>query len=86
MITLLLLSAAILGLLAFFEPCTIATHTLFSSRLHKTNDKYSSYQSMGLLWLSRSILLISIQYPKTTYFMYENFVLPFLTKHEDKID
>ena len=32
------------------------------------------------------ILLISIQYPKTTNFIHENFVLPFLTEHEDKID
>lgn len=32
------------------------------------------------------IFLISIQYPKTTDFIHENFVLPFLTKHENKID
>ncbi len=32
------------------------------------------------------ILLISMQYPKTTDFIHENFVSPFLTKHEDKID
>lgn len=32
--TLLLIAAAILGFLAFFEPCTIATHTLFAVRTH----------------------------------------------------
>ena len=32
--TLLLVTAALLGLLSFFEPCTIATHTLFAVRAH----------------------------------------------------
>ena len=31
----LLSTAAVLGLLAFFEPCTIATHTLFAVRTHQ---------------------------------------------------
>lgn len=60
MITLLFALAITLGLLAFFEPCTIATHTLFSSRLHKSNNAIVCYQSMLSLWLSRSILLIGI--------------------------
>lgn len=30
----LLITAALLGLLSFFEPCTIATHTLFAVRAH----------------------------------------------------
>ena len=30
-----LLSIAVIGLLAFFEPCTIATHTLFAVRSHE---------------------------------------------------
>ena len=32
MTAVLLTSAAVLGLLSFFEPCTIATHTLFAAR------------------------------------------------------
>lgn len=60
MIILLFVSAITLGLLAFFEPCTIATHTLFSSRLHKNDNTLSCCQSMFALWLSRSILLICI--------------------------
>jgi len=31
---LLLIAACVLGLLSFFEPCTIATHTLFAVRAH----------------------------------------------------
>ncbi len=31
------LSIAVIGLLAFFEPCTIATHTLFAVRTHQKN-------------------------------------------------
>lgn len=31
---LLLITAMLLGLLSFFEPCTIATHTLFAVRVH----------------------------------------------------
>ena len=32
MTALLLSASALLGFLAFFEPCTIATHTLFAVR------------------------------------------------------
>lgn len=60
MITLLLLTAALLGLLAFFEPCTIATHTLFSVRVHQTTDRRACCQSMLAVWLSRSALLMSL--------------------------
>lgn len=58
MILLLLMTATLLGLLAFFEPCTIATHTLFSVRAHKTADTKSCCQSLMTVWISRSILLI----------------------------
>jgi len=34
---LLIFTAATLGMLAFFEPCTIATHTLFAVRAHDKN-------------------------------------------------
>jgi len=60
MITMLLLTAALLGLLAFFEPCTIATHTLFSVRANKTMDKSACCQSLLVVWLSRTVLLISL--------------------------
>lgn len=60
MITMLLVTAALLGLLAFFEPCTIATHTLFSVRANKTMDDKACCQSLLAVWLSRSALLISV--------------------------
>jgi cytochrome c-type biogenesis protein len=59
MITLLLFTAAVLGLLAFFEPCTIATHTLFSVRLHQSKHKHCC-QNLVSLWLSRTLLIASI--------------------------
>jgi len=55
MLTLLLITATSLGLLAFFEPCTIATHTLYSVRL---NQSLTRKMSLLILWLSRSALLI----------------------------
>jgi len=58
--TLLLSTAAVLGLLAFFEPCTIATHTLFSKRVHSNKDNDACCQSLFSVWLSRTILLMGI--------------------------
>jgi len=60
MITLLLITASLLGLLAFFEPCTIATHTLFSVRVHQSNDTKKCCQNLLTVWISRTVLLISI--------------------------
>ena len=60
MITMLLLAATLLGLLAFFEPCTIATHTLFSVRAHQSTNKQSCCQSLLAVWLSRTILVVGI--------------------------
>jgi len=60
MITLLLLTAICLGLLAFFEPCTIATHTLFSVRANQATEKKECCHSLLVVWLSRSALLMSI--------------------------
>jgi len=57
MTTLLLVSAALLGLLAFFEPCTIATHTLFSVRAHQQAGRHCC-QNLLTVWLSRVVLLI----------------------------
>ncbi len=60
MIMLLLLTSAILGLLAFFEPCTIATHTLFSARSHQSNDSRACCQNLFSVWLSRTVLLAAL--------------------------
>ncbi len=59
MLSLLLITSVTLGLLAFFEPCTIATHTLFSAKASQT-DKKDCCQSLLSVWISRSILLISL--------------------------
>lgn len=55
MITLLLVSAVILGTLSFFEPCTIATHTLFTVRAHRQRGTRSDH-SLFTLWMTRSSL------------------------------
>jgi len=60
MLTLLLLTSGLLGLLAFFEPCTIATHTLYSVKVNQPKDNKLCCQSLLSVWLSRSFLLISI--------------------------
>jgi len=57
MITLLLLTSMALGLLAFFEPCTIASHTLYSVKLSQS-EKKRCCQNLITIWLSRSLLLI----------------------------
>jgi len=50
----LFLSAAVLGLLGFFEPCTIATHTLFAVR---TNRHAGRWRALALLAGARIIAL-----------------------------
>ena len=55
----LLSTAAVLGLLAFFEPCTIATHTLFAVRTHKTNPP-QRWLALLQLVLPRTVLLATI--------------------------
>ncbi len=60
MLTLLIVSTILLGFLAFFEPCTIATHTLFSRRVHQNKEVDSCCYNLFSVWLSRSILLIVI--------------------------
>ncbi len=59
MTTLLLATAALLGALAFFEPCTIATHTLFSARSHRASRAQCCRGLLGV-WLSRSLLLAGL--------------------------
>jgi len=55
----LALSALILGLLAYFEPCTIATHTLFTARTHREPQARCCRQLISV-WLSRSLLSIGL--------------------------
>lgn len=55
----LVLVAATLGLLAFFEPCTIATHTLFAARSSQLAAT-QRYKALAQLLLSRSVLLAGL--------------------------
>lgn len=50
----LLGSAALLGLLGFFEPCTIATHTLFAVRAHGSSRRW---RDLALLTGARAATL-----------------------------
>ena len=59
MTPMLLLAASVLGLLAFFEPCTIATHTLFSVRAHRAIGA-GCCQRLLAVWLTRSALLVGL--------------------------
>ena len=53
----ILMLAAVLGLLAFFEPCTIATHGLFAEYAHR-RPAGACCQSLLAVWLSRTLLLL----------------------------
>lgn len=55
----LILTALVLGTLAWFEPCTIATHTLFTARTHRQPQAYCCKQLLAV-WLSRSLLCIGL--------------------------
>ena len=57
MSTILLMTAAALGFLAFFEPCTIATHTLFAVRARHDSVK-QRWWVLAQLTLSRTLFLI----------------------------
>ncbi len=57
MITLLFFTATLLGFLAFFEPCTIATHTLFAVRVHHS-EKRLRILALTQLLLTRIGLLV----------------------------
>lgn len=52
-------TASILGALSFFEPCTIATHTIFSVRLH-AQSRPACCEGLLTLWLSRSFLAVGL--------------------------
>jgi len=55
----LVATASVLGLLAFFEPCTIATHTLFSARAH-ARARPACCGELLTLWLTRSLLVTGL--------------------------
>ena len=55
----LLATATVLGLLSFFEPCTIATHTLFSARAHAAAQVRCCRDLFGL-WFTRSLLTVGL--------------------------
>jgi len=56
MLTTLFVTTAVLGLLAFFEPCTIATHTLFIVRLH-TQRPAQRLRQLFMVWLTRLLMI-----------------------------
>ncbi len=49
--------AGALGLLAFFEPCTIATHGLFAEYAHRRLQG-ACCQNLFTVWLTRTLLLL----------------------------
>lgn len=55
----LLITATGLGFLAFFEPCTIATHTLFAAHLSRETAR-RRWLALAELVLSRTLLLTAI--------------------------
>lgn len=57
--SILLATAVVLGLLAFFEPCTIATHTLFSVRAHGYVQAQRG-RELITLWLARSAFSVAL--------------------------
>jgi cytochrome c-type biogenesis protein len=59
MLTTLFVTATVLGLLAFFEPCTIATHTLFIARLHQ-QPPADRFRQLLVLWLTRCFMIIGL--------------------------
>lgn len=55
----LIATASVLGLLSFFEPCTIATHTLFSARAH-ARARPACCRELLVLWFTRSLLVTGL--------------------------
>lgn len=53
--SIVLFAALLLGTLAFFEPCTIATHTLFTMHAHRKSVS-GCCQQLLTVWVSRIIL------------------------------
>jgi len=59
MIALLIATSILLGALSFFEPCTIATHTLFTVRAHG-QEKNRCCQSLLTVWVTRTLLIAGL--------------------------
>lgn len=57
--TILIITATVLGFLSFFEPCTIATHTLFAARASR-DTAWRRRRALVHLVLSRMGLLAAI--------------------------
>ncbi|MEK7815573.1 MAG: hypothetical protein AAB294_01990 [Pseudomonadota bacterium] len=55
----LIATASVLGLLSFFEPCTIATHTLFSARAH-ARPWPACCRELFVLWVTRNLLVTGL--------------------------
>jgi cytochrome c-type biogenesis protein len=55
----LVVTASVLGALSFFEPCTIATHTLFSARAH-ARAWPDGCREILFLWVTRSALAVGL--------------------------
>ena len=55
----LIIVASVLGFLSFFEPCTIATHTLFSVRAH-ARPWPACCRELFVLWFTRSLLVTGL--------------------------
>ena len=53
------LAAAVLGLLAFFEPCTIATHTLFAVHAHRA-PRGQCCRGLLAVWAARALALAAL--------------------------
>ena len=53
------MTAAALGLLSFFEPCTIATHTLFSARVH-ADRRAARHGALLGLWITRGLFSVGL--------------------------
>jgi len=58
-LSIVLAAAAVLGALSFFEPCTIATHTLFSARSHARRESECCRELLAL-WGARSLLSVGL--------------------------
>jgi cytochrome c-type biogenesis protein len=55
----LVLASSVLGALSYFEPCTIATHTLFSVRAH-ARPWPGCCRELLTLWVTRSLLTVGL--------------------------
>ncbi|MFZ5540806.1 MAG: cytochrome c biogenesis CcdA family protein [Pseudomonadota bacterium] len=59
MTALMLATSVVLGALCYFEPCTIATHTLFTVRAHDQGPT-GRWQSLLAVWITRSALMAGL--------------------------